>query len=289
VHWIASKFATSDPAHALGKELPMRRQVILSVLTFGLAAAGTACATDHHEHHQCNYDSDYDVQVRQDGILFTRAGDQTMDVFMHDGQLRLDGRVVTLSGEDATRVREYEQQVRDLVPVIASIARDGVDIGYTALTTVVATLDDSGDDRSRLMQSLHDSRSEAMQKVDNTLGRGFWKAGDESQLFGDNLDRTVSDLVGSITSHAVSDALSGDSARLASLEARATALNATLEKAVETPAEKLGQRAGTLCPRLHALNQLQQQFQFRLADGERLQLLSTDMDSPDKARQYAQR
>jgi cysteinyl-tRNA synthetase len=268
----------------------MRRHVISTVLIAGLVAASGSHATGNHDHHmQCDYNSDYDVQVQARGIAFTRNGEHAADVFMHDGQLRVDGHVVAVSSDDAIRLREYEQQVRDLVPVMAAIARDGVDIGYTALTTVVATLDDNGDDRTRMLQSLHDRRIEALQQVDETLGRGVWRAGDEDELFSNNLEKTVSDLVGRITGNAVSDALSGDSTRLAALEARAGALNATLDKAVKAPAEKLGQRAEALCPRLSTLNQLQQQFQFRLADGERLQLLSTDMDSSNKAGQYAQR
>jgi hypothetical protein len=268
----------------------MRRHIILLVLISGMAAVGGAHAMGNHEHHlQCDYDSDYTVQVQPDGVVFTRHDDHAADVFMHDGQLRIDGHTVTVSSEDATRLREYEQQVRDLVPWIAAIARDGVDIGYSALTTVLATLDDSGDDRTNLLQELHDRRIEALQQVDNTLGQGMWKAGDENRFFNENLENTVSDLVGRLTGSAVSDALSGDTTRLAALEARAKALDATLDKAVEAPAEKLGQRAEALCPRLSALHQLQQQFQFRLADGERLQLLSTDMDSSNKASQYAQR
>jgi hypothetical protein len=268
----------------------MRRHLISFVLTAGLVAAGGAHAMGNHEHHlQCDYDSDYNVQVQPDGIVFTREDDHAVDVFMHDGQLRIDGRAVTVSSEDAMRLREYEQQVRDLMPLIAAIAKDGVDIGYSALTTVLATLDDSGNDRASLLQELHDRRVEALQQVDSTLGQGMWKAGDENRFFTENLEDTVSDLVGRLTGSAVSDAFSGDTTRLAALEARAHALNTTLDKAVEAPAEKLDQRAEALCPRLSALHQLQQQFQFRLAGGERLQLLSTHMDSSNKASQYAQR
>lgn len=268
----------------------MRIHVITAVLVAGLAVAGSVHAADNHGYHmQCDYSSDYDVQILPGGLTFTRSGDHPSAVFMHDGLLRVDGHVVTVSSDDAARLREYEQQVRDLVPVMAGIARDGVDVGYTALTTVAATLDDNGDDRTRILQSLHDRRIEALQQVDCTLGRGRWQAGDEGDLFSHNLEQTVSDVVGSIVGKAVSDALSGDSTRFAALQARASALSNTLDKAIETPAEKLGQRASALCPRLSSLNQLQQQFQFRLTDGERLQLLSTDMDSSNKASQYAQR
>ena len=268
----------------------MHRHIISTVLIAGLVAASAAHAAASRDHRmQCDYNSDYDVQVQAGGIAFTRNGEHAADVFMHGGQLRVDGHDVTVSGDDAVRLRQFEQRVRDLVPVMAAIARDGVDVGYTALTTVVATLDDNGDDRTRMLQALHDRHLEALQQVNDTLGRGVWRAGDEDELFSNHLEKTVSDLVGRITGNAVSAALSGDSTRLAALEARAGALNATLDKAVEAPAEKLGQRAEVLCPRLTELNQLQQQFQFRLADGERLQLLTIDMDRSNKASQYAQR
>ncbi|GLQ49159.1 DUF2884 family protein [Dyella flava] len=268
----------------------MRSRAVLLVLIACLMAAGGVHAMGNHGPHlQCDYDSDYDVQVQPNGIAFTRDSGHPADVFMHDGQLRVDGRAVTVSAQDVARLREYEQQMRELVPAMAAIARGGVDVGYAALATVVATMVDNGDQRTHLLQTLRDRRVEALQQVDETLGRGLWKAGVESELFNQDLEKTVSDLVGGITGDAVSDALSGDPNRLAALEARANALDATLDKAVETPAERLGQRAEALCPRLNALNQLQQQFQFRLADGGRLQLLSSDMDSSNQARQYAQR
>ncbi|MBE1159253.1 DUF2884 family protein [Dyella acidiphila] len=268
----------------------MRRHIISLALLLGLAAAGSAQAADSHSHHlQCSYNSDYDVQVQPNGVAFTRSSGHPGSIFMHDGQLRIDGSQVAISADDAVRLRAYEQQVRELVPEMAAIARAGVDIGYTALTTVVATLADNDDRRSDMLQSLHDRRAEAMHQVDITLGNGLWAAGSDSDLFASNLGKTIESLVGNLAGEAVSDALSGDSNRLAALQARTNALDTTMEKAVDEPAEKLGQRADALCPRLSALDHLQQQFRFRLADGGRLQLLSIDMDGNNKARQYAQR
>jgi hypothetical protein len=268
----------------------MRRHVLFFAPVLALAIAGGAQATGVHDFHlQCHYSSDYDVQVLTDGLVFTRDSGNPHRVFMHDGQLRVDGRVMAVSRDDAMRLREYEQQVRDLVPMMAGIARDGLDIGYAALTTVATTLDDNGDDRTQMLQDLRDRHGEAMQQVDDTLGRGTWKSGDGEQFFSDNLQKTIAELVGRVTGNAVSDALSGDSNRLASLQARANALDATLDKAIDAPAEKLSQRARDLCPRLAALEQLQQQFDFRLDGGASLQLLSPDKDVSNKASQYAQR
>jgi Protein of unknown function (DUF2884) len=268
----------------------MHRHVIVSMLVLGLATAGGVRASDSHTHHlQCSYNSDYDVQIKPDGITFTREHGRPGDVFMHDGQLRVDGQTVAVSAEDAARLREYEHQVRELVPAMADIARDGVDIGYSALTTVVATLADNGDERTKMLQKLHDKHVAALQQIDGTLGHGFWRAGDDGEAFSNNLQETVADMVGSITGDVLKDALSSDPSKLAVLEARTNALDTTINKAVDEPADKLAARADALCPQFSELQQLQRQFQFRLSTGERLQLLTSDMDSANKASQYAER
>lgn len=269
----------------------MRHRHMLSL--FGLLAlgvAGGAQAADSHAHHlSCSFSSDYDVQVQTDGIAFTRNEGQPKLVFMHDGQLRVDGRNLPVSTGDAARLRDYEQQVRDLVPAVAAVARDGVDVGYSALTTVVATLAENGDERAHLLQALRDRRNDAMHQIDSSLGDGRWKAGNDADLFGDELQNTVAELVGQVTGDLVKDALSGDPTRLAALKARTDALDTTLDKAIESPAEKLGESAEALCPAFSRLQHLQRQFQFRLANGDALQLISPDMERSDKAGQYAKR
>jgi hypothetical protein len=267
----------------------MRHHMLSFVTVLSLAMAGAAQATDGHTHHlSCSYTSDYDLQIKPNGIAFTRSSGHPGDVFIHDGTLRVDGNDVAVSGADAARLREYEHELRDLLPAVAGIARDGVDIGYSALTTVVATLADNGDERTRLLRELRDRHDEVMRHIDGTVGQGKWDAGDEGDMFGGPLQKTVADLVSNVTGDVVRDALSGDSNRLASLQARTDALDASINKAVDVPAEKLGQRAEALCPHLGHLQQLQQQFQFRLPSGERLQLIYSNTDRTDKA-SYAQR
>ncbi|HTV84603.1 MAG TPA: DUF2884 family protein [Dyella sp.] len=268
----------------------MHRHLTTIAFAAGLVMAGGAQASSVHGHAmQCSFNSDYDVQIKPDGIAFSRESGPAQTVFIHDGQLRIDGRPVTVSPQDGARLRSYERQVRDLLPAMAGIARDGVDIGYSAMTTVAATLTDDSDERTRIMDKLRDRHDEALQQIDVTLGHGFWKAGDSGETFGAAVEEAVADMVGSITRDVLNDALSNDPSKLASLQARTSALETTLDKAVEQPAEKLAQRADALCPSLGQLEQLQQQFQFRLPNGERLTLLSSDTDGNDKASHYAQR
>ena len=267
----------------------MHRHVILVAMVGGLAATCGAQAADTHASFQCTYNTQYDVQIKPDGIAFTRDHGTPGDVFMHNGQLRVDGRDVAMSSADATRLRDYERQVRELVPTIAAIARDGVNIGYSALSTVVATFAENSDERLRYQQALHEKEVVALQLIENGLDKGVWKSDDDDRAFGADMQQTVADMTADVMRNVVADALSGDSSRMASLQARTGSLENSLQKALAEPAQQLAQRAQEVCPRLTDLDRLQQQFQFRLAHGERLQLLSSDTDSLDKARQYAQR
>jgi hypothetical protein len=267
----------------------MHRHLVPFALILGLAATCGAQAADTHSDFACAYNTQFDVQIESDGIVFTRDHGTPSDVFIHDGYLRVDGKHVAVSSDDAARLRDYEKQVRELVPAIAGIARDGVNIGYSTLSTVVATFAENSDERTHYQQQLHDKEVVALQWIDNGLDKGVWKVDDDDRAFGADMQQTVADMTADVMRNVVSDALSGDSDRVASLQARAGSLENSLQKALTEPARQLAQRAQEVCPRLADLNHLQQQFQFRLANGERLQLLTSDTDSLDKARQYAQR
>jgi Protein of unknown function (DUF2884) len=248
---------------------------LLFVLAAG-AAAPVAALDMHFSTDQCsdNYRTDFDVSITDAGIDFERVAGKPGSVFMHNGKLRVDGRDVPVSAEDAERIRRYEEEVRQIVPEVAGIAREGVDIGFSAMTSVTAAFSESGQDRARLVEKLNRKHAEALRKIDAGIGAGHWTQHDTEDLVEDSVADSVSELVGAVTASAVSAALSGDQAKVASLQARADSLNGALEREVNARADKLGARVKALCPRLARLDSLQQQWQFRLADGTRLKLMS---------------
>ncbi|NKJ23217.1 DUF2884 family protein [Dyella sp. SG609] len=244
-------------------------------LALGLAMALPAQArTIQVDDDSCGYRTPYDVRVDASGIRFQRDDGKPGDVFMHDGQLRVDDRALAVSAADAARLRQYEDKVRALLPEVAGIARDGVDVGFAAMRTVLMTFAEGEGERRKLVERLDRRHAQARADIDSTLGRGIWKHGAVSEALTDSVGETVGDLVGKVTASAVTAALSGDQAKVAALEARAQSLDKSIDKEMDAQGERLGERAKALCPRLQALGQLQQQFQFRLADGSRLQLVT---------------
>lgn len=256
------------------------RQLITAIafataLALGLPAQAHGL---HVQHEQCSFGTEYDVLVQPAGITFERSSGAPGRVFMHDGALRVDGRDVAVSAADAKRVREYEHQVRTLLPQVASIAREGVDIGFSALTTVVATFAEEPAERSRLTAELNEQHKQALASVDNGLGRGVWRQHSVEDLMEHQVGDAVSTLVSTVTAKAVKAALSGDQGQVAALEARAHALDRSIDQEVDARADKLGERAEALCPQMARLDALQQAFEFRLTDGSRLALVDRQAD-----------
>lgn len=252
----------------------MRRSFLPMLLAFGVAVAAPAVAGEiHFDHNQCDYDTSYDVFVTDAGVRFARNEGVPSKVFMHDGQLRVDGRDVAVSAADADSLRRYEAEVRAAVPEVAGIAREGLDIGFSAITTVAATFVQDGDQRSEVMERLNRKHAAALRGIDNTLGRGEWRKGALGDTIGDAIEDTVQELVSTVTAGAVKAALSGDEAQLAALEARADALDDAIERNVDKRADKLSDRADLLCRKFDAMNDMQAKWQFRLDDGKPLELM----------------
>ncbi len=253
-----------------------------TVLFLAIAAGAASPAFAEHGFHvdtdNCgnNYGTAYDVDVHTSGIAFSRDDGTPGKVFMHDGALRVDGKDVSVSAADADSLRRYESDVRALVPEVAAIAREGVDIGFAAMTSVTAAFAEDGDSRARMVDKLKRKRIESLKQIDDTLGAGHWHREDTDRIVEKAVSDSVGDLVGTVTAGAVSAALSGDQAKVAALEARANSLDAAIKREVDTRADALEKRAHALCPKLAELDGLQKQWQFRLADGSRLRLMTVE-------------
>jgi hypothetical protein len=263
----------------------MRIRSITLACLVALAAAAPAIAHDiHFDTDTCgaNYQTAFDVAVAENGIDFSRNDGHPQQVFMHDGHLRVDGHMVTVSDADAGRLRDYERQVRALVPEVAAIAREGIDIGFSAMTTVAAAFAEDSSDRERIVAKLTRKHAESLRRLDASLGAGHWKQHDVDDLVEEAVGDSVSELVGTVTGSAVSAALSGDSTKIAALEARTDALDGAIDKEVKSRSDKLEIRAKALCPHLVELDTLQKQWQFRLADGSPLVLMTSSPSSKNK-------
>ncbi|NII11926.1 DUF2884 family protein [Oleiagrimonas sp. C23AA] len=129
------------------------------------------------------------------------------------------------------------------------------------------------DYRITMVEQLNRLHAQALNRIDETLGRGQWHRDAMDGLIKDTLGQAIPALVGSITSQAVTAALSGDQAEVARLKARADSLKSSIDQQVDQRSDELGRRAQAMCPHMDHLMALQQAWQFRVDGQQRLELL----------------
>jgi hypothetical protein len=257
--------------------MTMRHPLIAgtAAVVFALAATTGHARTLNFSTDTCKHDysTPYDVDVTTAGLSFHRTDGVPARVFLHDGALQVDGRNVAVSSADADALRRYEAGVRKLMPQIAVIAREGVEIGFSAMTSVTLTFAD-GDQRAAMMAKLKRKQAQALREIDEGVGAGHWSSNRMTETVAGSVSDSVGELVGSVTSSAVSAALSGDSSKVAALQARADSLDKTINREMNKRSKDLEAKSNAICPQVNDLADLQQGWHVRLADGKPLELMT---------------
>jgi hypothetical protein len=255
----------------------MRHPIIAGTAAVAFVLAATAgrateinFSTDTCKH---DYSTPYDVDVTAAGLSFHRTDGVPAEVFLHDGAIRVDGKAVAVSGGDADALRRYEAGVRALMPQVATIAREGVELGFSAMTTVTLSFAD-GDQRGRMLEKLKRKQIEALREIDEGVGSGHWSANRMTETVAGSVSDSVGELVGSVTSSAVTAALSGDASKVAALQARADSLDKAMDREMNKRSKALEAKSNAICPQLNDLASLQQGWRVRLANGKPLELMT---------------
>lgn len=215
---------------------------------------------------QCGITTPYDVLVDSGGVWLRHGPQSPREVFFHDGELSLDGRVVAVSDADAARLRSMEAGARQLMPAATALAREAVDLSFDALDGVYEIM--TGTANSRKVRKL---RREAQGWVDGSLGKGYW----EQSTFGEGFDARVQDMAeslsGSLGRSILWQMVTG---RADAMDKREERVGRELDTRLEARGEQMKVQAEALCPLVQALaathDALEVQYQ-----GQPLRLLAT--------------
>jgi len=255
----------------------MRHPIIAgtAAVAFALAAAAGQATGLSFNTDTCkqDYSTPYDVDVTAAGLSFHRTDGKPAEVFLHDGALRVDGKAVAVSRVDADALRRYEAGVRALMPQIATIAREGVELGFSAMTTVTLSFAE-GEQRGRMLEKLKRKQVEALREIDEGIGAGHWSSDRMTETVAGSVSDSVGELVGSVTSSAVTAALSGDASKVAALQARAESLDKSMNREMDKRSKALEVKANAICPQLNDLASLQKGWTVRLDNGRPLELMT---------------
>ncbi|MBD3742425.1 MAG: DUF2884 family protein [Stenotrophomonas sp.] len=224
-----------------------------------LAAEGPDLRSD-----QCGIHTDYDVLVDSGGIWLRHGPQAPHEVVFHDGELSLDGRMVTVSAADAARLRQMEAGARQLMPAVTALAHEVSGLSFDVLDGVYESL--TGTANSRKVRRL---RRQADDWIGGTLGKGYW----EQAVFGPGFEAKVQDMAESLSASIARSVLwQVFTGRSHAMEERADRLDAQMEQQLEGRAERIEARAQALCPLVQSLADAHDALEVRY-QGQPLRLL----------------
>lgn len=247
----------------------------LAVLLPSLALAGEE---DHRRpqvsSHQCGIGTSYNVLVDTGGVWLYRDEGSPKEVFFHDGELSVDKQVREISAADAQRLRQMEYQAYALMPEVAGLARDTVDVAYDVLGGVVEVMTGS----KRKARKLEGFRAESLAHVDRTLGAGRWDQDVFDETFEANIEAAAESMAASMGRSVLWSVFTGGSSRI---EARAEKMEAELDRTMEARSSAIEARADGLCARVRAIDALQASLEYRY-QGQPLRLLEVSQEDDDQ-------
>ncbi|MFY2763231.1 DUF2884 family protein [Arenimonas sp. MALMAid1274] len=237
-------------------------------------ALALAAGSSQARNLDCDVSSRYDVSFNAGRIDFTSEDGADHRVRLAAGVLYIDGQPAALGAADRARLLQFAGEVQALAPEVQSVALEAVEIAFLALSDVARALSEDGD---KTVAKLADARREVERELRATPAAAL-----NGDVIGDAVGTAVAELVpalvGDIVQAALAAAFSGDTRRAEALESRANKLEREIERRIEPRAEALGLRAQALCDRFAALDRLEAKFDYRLPNGERLDLLRSGSD-----------
>jgi hypothetical protein len=238
-----------------------------------LACQPVAAKTTINHEHKCDITSDWSVRTHRRAFVFARKDHSPGEIGIGGGRLFVDGKEATLVAADQARVARLEQEMNALVPQLREIVVQAVDIAFDALVEVARGLgSDPGDtvaDLQRAQKKLHAHMdAQPLSALDG-------------DAIGEAIAPVMSEFVPEIIGGAVKGALKaafGGAGSAAEFEQRMQKMERQLDTKVEARAKDLEPLADAMCQRLQTIDRIDDELEYRLPDGARLDLLRVRRD-----------
>ena len=248
----------------------------LLIATAARADTGDDAPRPQLSSQQCGLTTGYNVLVDSGGVWLYRAEGAPKEIFFHDGELSIDRTLQTINAADAQRLRQLEAESRVLMPQVAGLARETVDITFDSLEGVVEALTGS----RRKARKLRSFRDDTLAHVDATLGTGRW----DQDFFGEEFEARIEAAAESMASGIGRSMLwavftPGGADRL---EKRAEKMEAELERRLEARIDVVEAKAEVMCTQVARMQAIEDTLEFRY-QGAPLNLLDAG-ERPQVAR-----
>lgn len=236
-----------------------------------LASGAVQARSSHNGHVSCDIGSGYAIDTYRRAFLFNQPGGQPAEIGIGGGRLFIDGKEQTLSPADHQRVRQLELEMQQMVPEVQKVTTEAVEIAFTALTEVARGLASDPQATVSSLESAHERvRAEMLAKPLAVFDKDAM-----ADVVKPILTEYVPKIVGGAISSGLKAAFSGEK-ESREFKARMDHMGDELNHKVDARAKALEPLAENMCQRLRRMDGIDDSLEFRLPNGEPLQLLRID-------------
>lgn len=222
------------------------------------------------EHHKCDIELEYGVLIEHDHI---RIMDRYKTILQINGdnQLFVRGEWIVLDDESTQLLNTYSLGLRREVPMMVSIAMDGISLGFEAVNEVVSAL--SGSSSPALKEQFEGLKFRFKKKFDHTDNIFYIAPQSLDELddfFEDELTHEVNEIITDSLGAmllALGEAINTEN----QFEGQDTDFGEKMEKLSQEVELQLSQKSGKLqehahrfCDSLRGLNDIEEQLQQRV-------------------------
>lgn len=248
--------------------IPFAKKLVPALLCCSAFLAGSANA----EHHKCDIELEYGVIIEQEQIRVMGAK-KTLLQINDDQQLFINGTWVQLDAETTELLRAYSQQLRTEIPMMVSIAMDGISLGFDAINQVVSAL--SGSSSPALKEQFEGLKFRFKRKFDHSDNIFYIAPQSLDELddfFEDELTHEVNDIITDSLGAmllALGEAINRENefeGEHTDFGEKMEQLSAEIEQQLSEKSGKLQEHAHKFCESLRNVDRIETQLQQRVPE-----------------------
>ncbi len=223
----------------------------------------------HASGSDCALDLAYDINIEKNEVVLSENQVPRIRISASN-DLFIDGAPIQLTDEQQALVRTMGDGYRRLIPAIASVAAEGVEIGMKTASLMLNAVFVDDPEFTETLTSKLDTVSDHIEThfTDNHFNSSLIKSQDVSREFKQEIDTLVQQAVskssGETLLKAVSQVLSGDDEEINDLKFRMALFADDFAAEIDSQASKLEQRAENICQQLTELDVSETQLQRSL-------------------------
>jgi hypothetical protein len=187
------------------------------------------------------------IKLDRSAVTLTEKDGQQWVI--RDGELRQNDKAIALSHTEKQQLRNFEADLRQIVPLTAEITHEGLSIGKEAVTAAFgAMLGPDDNSVARIEQKFTKLESEIKKRVTATeLPADKFDDDGDVDIVGDGASLGMT--IGSATLEFLGDVVKAifDEEYAQELEARANKMEKEIEQQLEKRSDALEDKADTLC------------------------------------------